>query len=124
MVCSGKEERLADCFFPENFGVSDADYDPAADESTPASGLGISNRDCNTNGSAHWGVICRRFEITGATRAKKTVRESVGNVRKACKYTMSCMHANMHDTKHLELHWGQCYCNSIRHQKYSTLNEL
>ena len=83
VVCTGKEERLLDCDFPENFGI---DYEyamptdeehtvnlpagarpapgPATSESAAARAAGIGGRGCNDQDRL--AVVCRLFEITGA----------------------------------------------------------
>lgn len=67
MVCTGKEARLIDCYFPENFGAGDGgneSIDSAADLAPPLS-IGLSSRSCNAIIDQRLSVICRRFEITG-----------------------------------------------------------
>ena len=84
VVCTGKEERLLDCDFPQNFGVDDGSdyYTPIYDyanwpgsshaspesapmENAPAPSGGLPSFFCDTD-SERLSVICRRFEITGA----------------------------------------------------------
>ena len=85
VVCTGKEESLLDCDFPEDFGADSgsAYYTPsndyfaslpdsshAAPESAPmgnapSSSRGLSPSDCDLD-IERLSVICRRFEITGA----------------------------------------------------------
>ena len=67
VVCTGKEERLLDCDFPQDFGV-DYDYSfyAGGPEGAPAPGGGLPNSNCAGNDNERLGVICRRFEITGA----------------------------------------------------------
>ena len=83
VVCTGKEERLLDCDFPEDFGVdyeSDS-YTPsfsanwpgpshAAPESAPMENApvpsgGLPSVTCDRDRD-RLSVICRRFEVTGA----------------------------------------------------------
>lgn len=49
VACTGKEERLVECAFPENFGED---------------GTGVTAPDCMGT-EEHLAVVCRRFEITG-----------------------------------------------------------
>ena len=64
--CTGQEERLSHCFFPENFGNVVRDYGdnltPAAMNSSPP---GIQDTDCRARDQFILGVVCRRFEIEG-----------------------------------------------------------
>ena len=91
VVCTGKEERLLDCYFPEYFGELDYygsdGYDDygvngptsgtpsstapqlAPTEVAPApSGAprGLRSSFCDNRENERLGVLCRRFEITGA----------------------------------------------------------
>ena len=79
MVCTGKEDRLIDCNFPEQFGNATAadasDYDDAVQPASPQSpasapapdpGVVTQGRDCTLLDNSAFGVICRRFELTGA----------------------------------------------------------
>eukprot|EP00892_Ulva_mutabilis_P004965 jgi/Ulvmu1/2840/UM144_0005.1 len=70
LQCTGKEERLEACFFPEAFGDNTrtrpvpprfpgAPPPPAAPPPTP----GISNADCSRRDGSTLAVACRRFEI-------------------------------------------------------------
>lgn len=81
VVCTGKEERLLDCDFPQNFGI-DYEYErpeyeyanwpgsthpapePAPLESAPAPAGGLPNGGCSRSDRNRLAVICRRFEIT------------------------------------------------------------
>lgn len=58
--CTGTEERLADCFFPQAFGTI-----PRPNQA-PDAPPGIANADCRRMDSATLSVGCRRFEIEGA----------------------------------------------------------
>ena len=67
LQCTGQEERLSDCFFPEDFGNIIRDYGrdltrPAPDSSPP----GIQDADCRARDQFILGVVCRRFDIEGA----------------------------------------------------------
>ena len=84
VVCTGKEERLLDCDFPQDFGVdygSDS-YTPIDDyanwpgpshaapesapmENAPAPSGGLPSFICDRD-TERLSVICRQFEITGA----------------------------------------------------------
>ena len=85
MVCTGKEERLLECYFPENFGIFDEythpTYDyyndngpapshalptPAPVENAPTPSNGLARVGCDRGDTERLSVICRRFEITGA----------------------------------------------------------
>ena len=86
MVCTGKEERLLDCDFPQNFGI-DYEYErpeyeyanwpgsthpapePAPLESAPAPAGGLPNGGCSRSDRNRLAVICRRFEITGTAKS-------------------------------------------------------
>lgn len=62
--CTGTEERLADCFFPQAFGDITRPDQPRAPDARP----GITNAECRFASSAIVGVACRRFAIDGALR--------------------------------------------------------
>eukprot|EP00892_Ulva_mutabilis_P007291 jgi/Ulvmu1/4934/UM204_0006.1 len=85
VVCTGKEERLLDCEFPQDFGVdysSPYDYyggynenwpapahaapEPAPMEMAPppAGSLGLPFSRCERSDRNRLSVVCRRFEIT------------------------------------------------------------
>eukprot|EP00892_Ulva_mutabilis_P004525 jgi/Ulvmu1/2444/UM135_0004.1 len=87
VMCTGKEERLLDCMFPENFGIDysrDYSYDyfynenwpapahaapapaPISMESAPAPSNGLPGAGCDRGDTERLAVICRRFEITDA----------------------------------------------------------
>ena len=85
VVCTGKEEQLLDCSFPENFGIdyvyTPPTYDyynenwpapshalptPAPVENAPAPSNGLPGVGCDRGDTERLSVICRRFEITGA----------------------------------------------------------
>ena len=75
VVCLGKEERLLECAFPENFGsavesdLTDDDYlsqAAASPASTAAPGPGPGLPGACSFGISDFSVVCRRFEITGA----------------------------------------------------------
>jgi len=63
--CTGKEERLDDCFFPERDAPSPfSDYSSAPAPGPEADfGLGGS---CNLFQAARLGVVCHRFALEGA----------------------------------------------------------
>eukprot|EP00892_Ulva_mutabilis_P007272 jgi/Ulvmu1/4917/UM202_0002.1 len=64
--CTGKEGRLADCFFPEQFGngpVALPGMPRAPGQSPPNPFPG---RACLENDDFLLGVVCRRFEIKGS----------------------------------------------------------
>ena len=87
VACTGKEERLMDCFFPEDFGF-DYMYNPPTDradyynenwpapshalpalapaENAPPPSNGVQRIGCDSGDAGRLSVICRRFEITGA----------------------------------------------------------
>ena len=63
--CTGTEERLDECFFPQQFnGFTRSITFPV----TPIAedDVGIQRAICSTNPDLQVGVICRRFEIEGA----------------------------------------------------------
>lgn len=62
VACSGNEERLLDCVFPENFG----DYVSPAERGPGAPSLGLAKAPCGLNDDNRLAVICRRFDIPGA----------------------------------------------------------
>lgn len=70
--CTGKEERLLDCVFPQNFGVDYvyAPYDDYGDyrapPAVPPGTIGLPNAGCDAGDSGFLAVVCRRFEIPGA----------------------------------------------------------
>eukprot|EP00892_Ulva_mutabilis_P005580 jgi/Ulvmu1/3394/UM016_0010.1 len=58
VLCTGKEERLDECFFPEDFGNRRAsDYGPQVE-------AGIQRAACRRKDGNQLGVVCRKFEIT------------------------------------------------------------
>lgn len=68
VACTGKEERLLDCVFPENFGDN-----VRPDERGPgAPSLGLASAPCDLNDNNRLAVICRRFEIPGAANSLGT----------------------------------------------------
>ena len=87
VVCTGKEERLLDCDFPQDFGAdygfgyNGDDYTanrpgpshaepgaaPISVEIAPEPSGGIPNPLCASGDGRRLGVICRRFEITGVS---------------------------------------------------------
>eukprot|EP00892_Ulva_mutabilis_P007289 jgi/Ulvmu1/4932/UM204_0003.1 len=87
VVCTGKEERLLECDFPQNFGVDYSspygnyyDYyggynenwpapahaapEPAPTETAPAPSGGLPNAGCDRSDRNRLAVVCRRFEIS------------------------------------------------------------
>ena len=72
--CTGKEERLADCNFPEEFGnasVRTADQTPP-----PSARPGVSDGICGQVDEEVLGVVCRRFELEGGSHASAAVPSS------------------------------------------------
>lgn len=77
MVCTGKETRLLDCDFPENFGIpgdagpaSDYDGDILSPEAAPATqALSEGVPPCRFPLT----VACRRFEMTGTSHFAECV---------------------------------------------------
>ena len=80
VVCTGTEERLLDCDFPQDFGAdyvnsydyayrnaAGSDYNgpepPPLDYAHP----GLPNSGCDRSDIRRLGVICRRFEVKGAS---------------------------------------------------------
>ena len=59
VLCTGKEERLDECFFPEDFGDARNDY------SGPPVSAGIRRSSCRRQDGSVLGVVCRQFEIEG-----------------------------------------------------------
>ena len=63
VLCTGKEERLDECFFPEDFGdARNNDYSSAPDVG------GIRAAGCRRRDGSMLGVVCRQFEIEGVLR--------------------------------------------------------
>eukprot|EP00892_Ulva_mutabilis_P007276 jgi/Ulvmu1/4920/UM202_0005.1 len=62
VLCTGKEERLDECFFPEDFGNIDMRL---PDQQSPgdAGVVGVEGTTCSAVDNDIVGVICRRFEI-------------------------------------------------------------
>ena len=56
--CTGLEERLDQCFFPEEFGDARPDY-------SGDSGPGIRGAECAERDGRTLAVVCRQFEIEG-----------------------------------------------------------
>ena len=81
VVCTGKEERLLDCDFPQDFGgdynfyYSSYDYSfapgpaPEAVAVAPSPSNGLPGGGCDSGDRNRLSVVCRRFEITGAHSA-------------------------------------------------------
>lgn len=72
VVCTGKEERLGECFFPEEFGDNPggfpSGYYDDVDEETqggPGTQPGLLRTPCSFRDRSVFGVICRQFEIPG-----------------------------------------------------------
>eukprot|EP00892_Ulva_mutabilis_P004967 jgi/Ulvmu1/2842/UM144_0007.1 len=65
LQCTGKEERLTDCFFPEAFGDNTRPPPPSFPGAPPAPppAPGIPNADCSRRDGSTLAVACRRFEI-------------------------------------------------------------
>ena len=67
VVCSGLEERLGDCLFPEDFGANPSrggtDRIPAP---SPIGGVIGFRAECGRRDRGLLSVACRRFEIEGA----------------------------------------------------------
>lgn len=68
VACTGKEERLLDCVFPENFG----DDKPPDERGPGAPSLGLASAPCDLNDNNRLAVICRRFEIPGVAYSLHT----------------------------------------------------
>ena len=64
VVCTGKEERLLDCDFPEDFVDDYGSPESALEDDAPAPSSGLRSRLCDSD-KDRLSVICRRFEITG-----------------------------------------------------------
>lgn len=62
--CTGKEERLSDCFFSEAFGNNTEPPPPSTGRLERP--LGIPSASCARRDGDILGVACRRFEIEGA----------------------------------------------------------
>ena len=67
VVCTGKEERLLDCDFPQDFGedYSNNVYGGVDNASAPTPRGGLPSSGCARSDNRRLSVICRRFEITG-----------------------------------------------------------
>lgn len=71
MICTGKEERLLDCTFPQDFGEASASdyesytYDYEGNRVPDEAPLGTSG-GCRRVESDRLAVLCRKFEIPGA----------------------------------------------------------
>lgn len=61
VVCTGKEARLDECFFPEAFGAAPR----VSREEDQAVEAGIRQGRCARNDGSARGVVCRQFEIEG-----------------------------------------------------------
>ena len=57
VVCTGREDQLSDCVFPEEFG-------DAVSTDNPESASGLS-AGCGARDGEIFGVVCRRFDVTG-----------------------------------------------------------
>ena len=91
VVCTGKEERLIDCHFPEEFGNAvPADYDysaatptplPASTAPAPDPGIDVPGNlnDCTLIDNDVFGVVCRRFELTGVFAQTSIMPRSLRN---------------------------------------------
>lgn len=75
VVCTGTEDRLLDCDFPEDFETDYSYRGPPPDYGAPASqaapppptpDAGIRRASCSRNDNNRFSVICRQFEISGA----------------------------------------------------------
>lgn len=71
VICTGNEERLLDCYFPEAFGAAASD---AGSNSTPENASdadmapvrGVPESRCGRGDNRILGVMCRKFPINGA----------------------------------------------------------
>ena len=91
VVCTGKEERLLDCDFPQDFGVDyDFSYFRDGSEGGPAPGGGLPNSNCVRNDNRRLGVICRRFEITGAPLLTLHCSPAAPWLELHVEFTMAC----------------------------------
>jgi len=103
VTCTGKEDRLLDCDFPENFGV---DYEPASAPvaTAPPPSSGLANSGCSsgtTPDNARLAVICRNFEITGTLSPASSPWDNTVYMALTCTLTCStkrlvlvmCFHA-------------------------------
>lgn len=88
VVCTGKEDRLLDCEFPENFNngdVSPYDYGgrtgSAADipSSAPGPATGIAS-GCGESDAGYLAVVCRSFEVTGEFRLPANALEACPSI--------------------------------------------
>lgn len=66
VVCTGAEERLGECFFPEGFGASPRTSAQPDDGDTDPNQRGLTGTSCNFRDRTVFSVICRRFGIQGA----------------------------------------------------------
>ena len=62
--CTGKEARLDECFFPEDFGDAPR---PNNDFGPPVE-AGVRRGPCRRQDGQTFGVVCRQFEIVGVVR--------------------------------------------------------
>lgn len=67
VVCTGTEERLDECFFPEEFGANPRTFHQTVDVGADVDQLGLTRTSCNFKDSKVFSVICRRFELSGAS---------------------------------------------------------
>ena len=71
LQCTGQEERLSDCFFPEDFGNVIRDFNSALTQPAPESSPpGIQDADCRVRDNYVLGVVCRSFKIEGRTLSR------------------------------------------------------
>ena len=71
LQCTGQEERLSDCFFPEDFGNVIRDFNSALTQPAPESSPpGIQDADCRVRDNYVLGVVCRSFKIEGSTLSR------------------------------------------------------
>ena len=62
--CTGLEQRLGECVFPEEFGARPGGAGGVGGGG--ARGPGLRNTSCDRRDRSVFGVICRQFEIPGA----------------------------------------------------------
>ena len=64
VVCTGTEDRILDCEFPQNFAIDRRPCDQYIyDDSYADDGVRVVT--CRENDAAWMSVICRRFELSG-----------------------------------------------------------
>ena len=93
VVCSGLEDRLDECLFPQEFGANPSGNDNnASPPAPPGGGLFGSRAGCSRRDGSLFSVECRRFEIEGV-QTLPDLTTSCSSVKRGHPSALECMPA-------------------------------